>query len=234
MYRFRPKKYTSVLTIIILITIIYYLQVVLSTFREFPGHIVELPVQVSYSGTTVQRISGLKKNVTVRWARYICHSQKIGCCSEPKNPVKQDWLLPFGNSRVKFLLLQIPCYFQVKSYYLHKANGQLNLPLSPAPFLSLPSSGYEIPCTLFLPPQGSSSCQNYLQPNGEFSSTEESLRSRGQGKRSCLSPFPSLYVTLADCFWLQPPVQQIHENDHGWGRKNVWGALGANWDSIFI
>lgn len=66
MYRFRPKKYTSVLTIIILITIIYYLQVVLSTFREFPGHIVELPVQVSHSGTTVQRISGLKKNV--------CHS----------------------------------------------------------------------------------------------------------------------------------------------------------------
>lgn len=67
MYEFRPKKYTSVLTIIILLTIIYYLLVVLSTFREFTGHIVELPVQVLHSGTTVHRIAGLKKSV--------CHSQ---------------------------------------------------------------------------------------------------------------------------------------------------------------
>ena len=63
MYQFRPKKYTSVLTIIILITIIYYLLVVLRTFREFTGHIAELPVQVLHSGTTVHRITGLKKNV---------------------------------------------------------------------------------------------------------------------------------------------------------------------------
>lgn len=216
MYPFRPKKCTSVLTIIILITVIYYLQVVVSTFRDFTVHIVDLPVQVLQSGTTVRRIAGLKKNVCHNPLSQIHLSfSKDRMLFRTQNPVKQDWLLPFGNSRVKFLLLQIPCYFQVKSYYLHKADGQLNLPLSPAPFLSLPFSNYEIRCTLFLPPQGSSICQNHLQPNGEFSSTEGSLRSQGQGKRSCLSPAPSLYVMLADCFWLQPPVQQIHENSHG-------------------
>lgn len=64
MYPFRPKKCTSVLTILILITVIYYLQVVLSTFGDFTLHIVDLPVQVLHSGTIVQRIAGLKKNVS--------------------------------------------------------------------------------------------------------------------------------------------------------------------------
>ena len=111
----------------------------LSTFREFTRHTAELPGQVLHSGTTVHRIAGLKKNVSESVEPDTFVLLEIGCCSEPKNPVKQDWLLPFGNSRVKFLLLQIPCYFQVKSCCLHKSGGQLSLPWARLPSWAFPS-----------------------------------------------------------------------------------------------
>lgn len=91
MYPFRPKKCTSVLTIIILITVIYYLQVVVSTFRDFTVHIVNLPVQVLQSGTTVQRIAGLKKNVCHNPLSQIHLSfSKDRMLFRTQNPVKQD------------------------------------------------------------------------------------------------------------------------------------------------
>ena len=185
MYQFRPKKYTSVLTIIILITIIYYLWVMLSTFREFPGHIIELPVQVLHSGTTVQRIAGLKKNV--------CHSllsqihlsfSKDRMLLRTQKPCQRGLTCPFWKFKGKVLVTSDSVLLSSEVLLFTQGWWTAQPALSPAPLLSLPFSGYEIPCTLFLPPQGSSSCQNYLQPNGEFSSTEESLRSRGQGKRS--------------------------------------------------
>lgn len=229
MYRFRPKKYTSVLTIIILISIIYYLWVMLSTFREFPGHIIELPVQVLHSGTTVQRIAGLKKNV--------CHSllsqihlsfSKDRMLLRTQKPCQTGLTCPFWKFKGKVLVTSDSVLLSSEVLLFTQGWWTAQPALSPAPLLSLPFSGYEIPCTLFLPPQGTAVVKT---TSNQMESLAQLRKAWGQEAKA---KGPSVYVTLANCFWLQPSVHQIHKNDHGWGRENGWGALGANWDSIFI